>query len=45
LRKYQTKEQSAKFELYYSFKDAYKLTDMTLKGGMSDLYRRMEKDP
>jgi len=35
LRKYQTKDQEAKYEFYYSFKNAYKVNDMTLQGGIT----------
>ena len=45
LRKYKTKDQDAKYELFYSFKNIYKLNDMTVAGGMSELYHRMENDP
>lgn len=44
LREYQTKDQDAKYELFYSFKDIYKLKDMTVVGGMTELYHRMEND-
>ncbi len=45
LRKYQTKDQDAKYEFLYSFKKTYKLNDMTVSGGMTELYHRMENDP
>jgi len=45
LRKYTKKTDNAKFELLYSFKNAYKVDDMTLKGGMSTVYQKMENDP
>ena len=45
LQKYTRQDQDAKYELFYTFKDAYKLKDMTLKGGITELYKKMENDP
>jgi len=41
LKKYQTKDQDAKYEHFYTFKNAYKINDMTLSGGMTELYKKM----
>lgn len=35
LRKYQTADQKPQFELFYKFKEAYKVPDMTVHGGMT----------
>lgn len=35
LRKYQRADQPADFELFYKFRSAYKLDDMTVRGGMT----------
>jgi sphingomyelin phosphodiesterase len=44
LTKFRAKEDSAKFELFYRFRDAYKLEDMTIRGGMSQLKSRLQTD-
>jgi hypothetical protein len=41
LQKYTRQDQDAKYELFYTFKDAYKLKDMTLRGGITELYKKM----
>lgn len=45
LRKYQTAYNPAKFELFYKFKTAYKISDMTVKGGMTQLRNKLRDDP
>ena len=35
LQKYTRQDQDAKYELFYTFKVAYKLKNMTLKGGIT----------
>jgi hypothetical protein len=44
LRKYSKKEQKAEFELFYSFKSAYGLKDMTVSKGMSEFNAKMKND-
>ena len=41
LRKYKNREDDAHFEFQYSFKEAYKLRDMTIRGGITDFYDKM----
>lgn len=44
LTKFKSKEDNAKFELFYRFKEAYKLPDMTISGGMSQLKHLLQTD-
>lgn len=44
LNKYKNKEDDAKFELFYRFKEAYNISDMTIKGGMTQLQQKLMTD-
>ena len=44
ITKYTKKEDDAKFEKFYNFKQAYGLDDLTIRGGMTQLRERLEKD-
>lgn len=44
LNKYQKKDDAAHFELFYRFREAYGLPDMTIRGGMTTLREKLEKD-
>ena len=39
------KEDNPKFELFYTFKDSYKIKDITVQGGMTELYEKLRDDP
>ena len=45
IRKYQTKEQNAQFELLYKFKESFKINDMSVEGGMTELRNKIRDDP
>jgi sphingomyelin phosphodiesterase len=44
LNKFTKKEDNAKFELFYKFKETYKIPDMTIAGGMSQLKKLLQTD-
>lgn len=45
LRKYQTADQKPQFELFYKFKEAYKVADMTVQGGMTEFRNKLRDNP
>lgn len=45
LSKFKTKEQKPFFELFYTFKEAYGIDDMTIDGGITDLRNKLRDDP
>ena len=45
LRKYQTADQKPQFELLYKFKEAYKVQDMTVQGGMTEFRNKLRDSP
>ncbi len=45
LRKYQKKEDKARFELLYSFKEAYGVADLRPEGGISEVLQKLKTDP
>lgn len=44
LRKYQKKEDKAKFELLYSFKETYGLSDLRPESGITELVNKLKTD-
>ncbi len=44
ITKFTKKEEKANFELFYKFRDMYKLNDMSVRGGITKFHDMMKSD-